>query len=51
MMHADIDLITRLLGRPTTVDVAGIDSPTGRGSAAEVLLDYPDAVARCTRSR
>jgi predicted dehydrogenase len=50
MMHADFDLITGLLGRPTTVDVAGIDSPAGRGSAAEVLLCYPDAVVRCTSS-
>ena len=50
MMHADVDLITRLLGRPTTVHVTGTDSPTGRGSAAAVLLGYPDAVARCTSS-
>jgi predicted dehydrogenase len=50
MMHADFDLITRLLGRPDAVRVAGTDGPNGRGSAAEVVLGYPDAVARCTSS-
>jgi hypothetical protein len=50
MMHADFDLITGLIGRPTTVDVAGTDSPAGRGSAAAVLLGYPDTVVRCTSS-
>jgi predicted dehydrogenase len=50
MMHADFDLVTGLLGRPDTVDVAGTDGPAGRGSAAEVLLGYSDAVARCTSS-
>jgi predicted dehydrogenase len=51
MMHADFDLITRLLGRPITVDVLGVDGPAGRGSAAEILLGYPHAIARCTASR
>ena len=46
MMHADFDLITGLLGRPDTVHVAGTDGPAGRGSAAAVLLGYPDAFAR-----
>jgi predicted dehydrogenase len=50
MMHADFDLITRLLGRPITVDVLGVDGPAGRGSAAEILLGYPHAIARCTGS-
>ncbi|TDO48637.1 putative dehydrogenase [Kribbella sp. VKM Ac-2527] len=50
MMHADFDLITRLLGRPDTIHVVGTASPTGRGSAAAVLLGYPDAFVRCTSS-
>jgi predicted dehydrogenase len=50
MMHADLDLITGLLGRPETVQLAGIDGRTGRGSAATVLLGYPDEVARISSS-
>jgi len=50
MMHADFDLVTGLLGRPGTVHVAGTGAPGGRGSAAEVVLGYPDAIARCTSS-
>jgi predicted dehydrogenase len=46
MMHADFDLITGLLGRPDTVHVTGTDGPAGRGSAAAVLLAYPDAFAQ-----
>jgi predicted dehydrogenase len=46
MMHADLDLVTGLLGRPETVDIAATDGPGGRGSAATVLLAYPDAFAR-----
>jgi predicted dehydrogenase len=50
MMHADFDLTTGLLGRPDTVHVAGADGPAGRGSAATVLLAYPDAFARVSSS-
>jgi predicted dehydrogenase len=50
MMHADFDLVTSLLGRPRTVQVAGTGGPGGRGSAAEVILGYPAAVARCASS-
>ncbi len=50
MMHADFDLVTSLLGRPDTVEVAGIDGLGGQGSAAEVVLSYPTALARCTSS-
>src|SRR5215472_15126825 len=50
MMHADFDLVTRLLGQPSTVQVTGAGGPGGRGSAAEVLLSYPNAFARCTSS-
>jgi len=50
MMHADFDLVTSLLGQPGSVHVAGAAGPGGRGSAAEVLLGYPHAFARCTSS-
>src|SRR5215813_7338719 len=50
MMHADFDLVTSLLGQPGTVQVTGIGCPGGRGSAAEVVLGYPDAIVRCTSS-
>ena len=50
MMHADFDLVTGLLGRPGTIEVAGIGGPGGRGSAAEVVFGYPHAIARCTSS-
>jgi len=50
MMHADFDLVTGLLGRPGTIQVAGTGGPGGRGSAAEVILGYPGAVARCSSS-
>jgi predicted dehydrogenase len=48
--HADFDLVTTLLGQPGTVCVTGTRGPGGRGSAAEVLLGYPDAFARCASS-
>jgi predicted dehydrogenase len=50
MMHADFDLATGLLGQPSTVQVTGTGGPGGRGSAAEVILGYPHAIARCTSS-
>ena len=50
MMHADFDLVTGLLGQPGTVQVTGTGGPGGRGSAAEVILGYPLAFARCTSS-
>jgi hypothetical protein len=50
MMHADFDLVTGLLGRPDTVHVAGTDGPAGKGSVAEVVLGYPQAIARCSSS-
>jgi predicted dehydrogenase len=50
MMHADLDLVTGLLGKPQTVHVAGTEGPAGRGSAAVVLLGYREALARCTSS-
>jgi predicted dehydrogenase len=50
MMHADFDLVTRLLGPPATVQIVGVEGANGRGSAAEAVLSYPDAFARCTSS-
>jgi predicted dehydrogenase len=50
MMHADLDLVTGLLGRPATVTAAGVGGAAGRGSAATVLLGYPDALARISSS-
>jgi predicted dehydrogenase len=50
MMHADFDLVTGLLGHPDTVQIVGAEGANGRGSAAEVVLSYPDALARCTSS-
>src|SRR5262250_1079728 len=50
MMHADFDLVTGLLGRPSSIQVTGTGGPDGRSSAAEVLLGYPEAFARCTSS-
>jgi predicted dehydrogenase len=50
MMHADFDLVTGLLGRPGTIHVAAAAGPGGGGSAAEVVLGYPHAIARCTSS-
>jgi predicted dehydrogenase len=50
MMHSDFDLVTGLLGYPDSVHAVGTAGPAGRGSAAEVLLGYPNAVARCTSS-
>jgi predicted dehydrogenase len=50
MMHADFDLVSGLLGQPDTVHVAGVDGPAGRGSAATVLLAYPDVFARISSS-
>jgi len=50
MMHADFDLVTGLLGQPSTVQVTGTGGPGGRGSAAEVILGYPRAIARCASS-
>ena len=45
MMYADFDLITGLLGRPATLHVAGLAGRAGRGSAATILFDYPEATA------
>ncbi|ORT56063.1 Gfo/Idh/MocA family oxidoreductase [Streptomyces sp. CB03238] len=50
VMHGDFDLVTSLLGTPDTAHVTGTEGPGGRGSAADVLLGYPHATARCSAS-
>jgi predicted dehydrogenase len=50
MMHADLDLVTTLLGPPDTVHVLGTDGPDDHGSAATILLGYPTMQARVTSS-
>jgi hypothetical protein len=45
MMHADFDLITGLIERPATLHVAGLAGRAGRGSAATILFDDPEATA------
>lgn len=50
MMHADFDLATSLLGPPESVEVAAVNGAGGRGSAAHVLLGYPNAAIRCSAS-
>ncbi|MFD3807946.1 Gfo/Idh/MocA family protein [Streptomyces sp. NPDC058619] len=50
MMHADFDLVTSLLGTPDTMNVTGTEGPGGRGSAADVILGFPHATARCSAS-
>jgi len=50
MMHADFDLVTSLVGQPSTVHVTGTGGRGDRGSAAEVVLGYPETIARCNSS-
>lgn len=49
MMPADFNLVTSLLGQPSTVQVTGTGGPGGRGSAA-VVLGYTHATAGCSSS-
>ena len=50
VMHADFDLITGPLGRPAAMHVVGVSGRPGRGSAATILLDPPQATARISGS-
>ena len=50
MMHADFDLVTSVLGQPRIMHAAGTGGRGGRGSAAEVILGFPQAIARCASS-
>lgn len=49
MMHSSLDTIVATLGRPESMAAVGTAKHTG-GSAAEVLLAYPSALARCSAS-
>jgi predicted dehydrogenase len=49
VMHASLDTIVAALGRPTSMTAGGVEKESG-GSAGEVLLDYPGAIARCSAS-
>jgi predicted dehydrogenase len=49
MMHSNLDTIVAALGRPQSITALGT-SKDGGGSAAEVLLGYPDALAHCSAS-
>jgi predicted dehydrogenase len=49
VMHTSLDAIVTALGPPASTTAIGVDGNTG-GSAAEVLLAYPDAIARCSAS-
>ncbi len=50
MMHSDFDLVTSVLGRPSSVDAVGWQRAEGRGSVARVQLRYPEALAVCAAS-
>ena len=47
VMHTTLDTVVTALGRPNSTTAIGIARNTG-GSAAEVLLTYPDAIVRCS---
>jgi predicted dehydrogenase len=47
VMHTTLDTVVTALGRPDSTTAIGIARNTG-GSAAEVLLTYPDAIVRCS---
>jgi UDP-N-acetylglucosamine 3-dehydrogenase len=49
VMHTSLDTIVTALGTPASTTTIGIDKTTG-GSAAEVLLTYPNAIVRCSAS-
>jgi predicted dehydrogenase len=49
MMHSNLDTIVAALGRPQSITALGTSKDSG-GSAAEVVLGYPDALAHCSAS-
>jgi predicted dehydrogenase len=49
MMHSSLDTIVAALGRPQSTTAVDASKDSG-GSAAEVLLVYPDALAHCSAS-
>ncbi len=49
VLHGGLDTIVTALGRPTATTALGVEKMSG-GSAAEVLLDYPGTIVRCSAS-
>lgn len=49
MMHSSLDTIVAALGRPQSITALGTSKDSG-GSAAEVMLAYPGAIAHCSAS-
>ncbi|MGH9289849.1 MAG: Gfo/Idh/MocA family protein, partial [Acidimicrobiales bacterium] len=49
VMHASLDTIVTALGRPESTTAIGVSKDIG-GSAAEVLLTYPDMIVHCSAS-
>jgi hypothetical protein len=49
VLHSSLDTIVTALGRPESMTAMGVAKDTA-ASAAEVLLGYPGAVARCGAS-
>jgi UDP-N-acetylglucosamine 3-dehydrogenase len=49
VMHSSLDTIVAALGRPESMTTVGTDGEKD-GSAAEVVLTYPGAVAQCSAS-
>jgi predicted dehydrogenase len=49
VMHSSLDTIVAALGRPQSITAHGTSNDTG-GSAAEVLLAHPGAIAQCSAS-
>lgn len=45
MAHGSFDTIVTTLGYPQSVTTAGVNGEHGRGSAMQLVLTYPDAVA------
>jgi predicted dehydrogenase len=49
VLHGALDTVASALGRPKGITALGVAGIAG-GSAAEVLLPYPDALVRCSAS-
>jgi predicted dehydrogenase len=49
VMHGSLDTIATALGRPASATAVGVAKDAG-GSAAEVLLTYPDTIVHCSAS-
>lgn len=49
VLHSSLDTIVTAVGQPKSITTMGVAKDTG-GSAAEVLLDYPATIVRCSAS-